>query len=268
MSVAWGPDSVLFSIGDDIHLIAPIEDLSLVPILALYGSYEDAFTEYLRTTLQPGMTFVDVGANVGLFTVIAGAVVGPSGKVIAYEPNPELFQYLARNVAMNYFAERTRIVDKAAHRDTTLRRLSTLREFKGGGSLEHSNIVQQVLDLTLRRWHTEVEWQRFDVMCERLDVTLVGEGFIDLVKIDTEGSEAAVIDGMAGLIADRQIRTIALEFRDDLMDADLRADIRRVLTSLDERGVRFSVPEEPETHIPLDAVLLKAHYSQLLVTFP
>src|SRR4051812_4112055 len=59
--------------------------------------------DYLKNgiVLRPGDTVVDVGANIGAFAVVAASIVGPRGRVIAFEPVAETFQCLTENVALN-----------------------------------------------------------------------------------------------------------------------------------------------------------------------
>ena len=52
-------------------------------------------------TLRPGATVVDIGANIGAFAVMAASIVGPRGRVIAFEPIPETFERLRENVALS-----------------------------------------------------------------------------------------------------------------------------------------------------------------------
>ena len=65
------------------------------------GVYEPELASFLRDHLRPGGVFVDVGANVGVFTVMAARMVGPSGRVIAIEASPRVYPYLAHNVRTN-----------------------------------------------------------------------------------------------------------------------------------------------------------------------
>ena len=65
------------------------------------GYYERRITDIVTETLGPGDTFVDVGANVGYYTVLAGLLVGPCGVVHSFEPIPEIYESLKENVALN-----------------------------------------------------------------------------------------------------------------------------------------------------------------------
>ena len=60
------------------------------------GRYEPLETLLVQSTLRPGMTFVDVGANWGYFTLVASHLVGSSGLVVSLEPDPRLFQFFKK----------------------------------------------------------------------------------------------------------------------------------------------------------------------------
>ena len=63
------------------------------------GIYDLAVSEILARVVRPGDTVVDAGANVGYMTLLTAIAAGPSGKVMAWEPHPELFGVLKRNVS-------------------------------------------------------------------------------------------------------------------------------------------------------------------------
>src|SRR5207253_4151635 len=65
--------------------------------------YEPDVRAALRHFLKPGSVFLDCGANIGYFSVLAGGLVGPTGRVISVEANPVTLQRLQRNLAVNGF---------------------------------------------------------------------------------------------------------------------------------------------------------------------
>ena len=75
----------------DISVSQPIVD----------GTYEPHLLAFVRGFLKPGMTFVDVGANVGLYSVLAAGLVGPTGRVVSVEPNSENCRLLLTSAARN-----------------------------------------------------------------------------------------------------------------------------------------------------------------------
>jgi FkbM family methyltransferase len=78
-----------------------------------YGVWEPSFTRWLSERLRAGDTFVDVGANVGYFTLLGSQRVGASGRVVALEPSPTTFAALQANVARNG-ASNVRLLQLAA----------------------------------------------------------------------------------------------------------------------------------------------------------
>ena len=70
-------------------------------IRVLNGTYEREQTEFFRNELRPGGTVVDIGAHVGYYTLLSAELVGPTGKVVAFEPNPRNFAFLRRHVTIN-----------------------------------------------------------------------------------------------------------------------------------------------------------------------
>jgi hypothetical protein len=69
------------------------------------GVYEPPVTRVFAHYARPGAAIADVGANWGYFTLVAASAVGPSGSVVALEPDPRQFDALSRNVALNGFAQ-------------------------------------------------------------------------------------------------------------------------------------------------------------------
>ena len=69
--------------------------------LFLYGTFEISETRLIQALLRPGMTFLDVGANIGYYTLIGARLVGPSGNVHAFEPHSRIRERLRENVARN-----------------------------------------------------------------------------------------------------------------------------------------------------------------------
>ena len=81
--------------------------------LYYFGMWEPSLTAWIEHRLSDGDVFVDVGANVGYFTLLAANCVGITGKVVAIEPMPEIFQHLSVHVAANSL-HNVRLVDEAA----------------------------------------------------------------------------------------------------------------------------------------------------------
>lgn len=85
------------------------ESGGLHPHLLEEGVYEKEVTRLFQRLLRPGMTCVDIGANIGYFSILAASIVGSAGRVYAFEPDPENVEFLRKNVALNRYQDIIRI---------------------------------------------------------------------------------------------------------------------------------------------------------------
>jgi hypothetical protein len=76
----------------------------ITPVLAQQRVLEPGETDFLESRLRAGMTFLDLGAHIGYFSLVAGRLVGPRGLVLAFEPDPRNFELLLANVWRNGLA--------------------------------------------------------------------------------------------------------------------------------------------------------------------
>jgi FkbM family methyltransferase len=153
-------------------------------LLALYlhrfglmGSDDNRmFAKYIR----PGMTVVDVGANQGLYALLFAGLVGPEGRVLAFEPDPELFASLESNCRRNA-ASNLQLYNYALGAESGGKTLYRSRVHSGDNRLAKSNHVD---------WFKEVP-----VKVTALD-QLLGPTRVDFIKIDVQGWEFEVLKGM------------------------------------------------------------------------
>lgn len=176
-------------------------DVGFAPHLVFEGYWEYWLTEFIWRNLRPGEVALDVGANHGYYTLLMADLVGPAGRVHAFEPNPRLLDLLGRSVALNGFWDVVRqhgaAVAAAAGPPMTF--AATEREPKNGRLLMPGEEAAAETGATL----TEVP-----VVC--LDDAVPGA--VDFVKIDVEGAEELVWRGMQGLVARSPGIRIVLEF--------------------------------------------------------
>lgn len=153
------------------------------------GLYEPEKYRALEAVLRPGMTFVDVGACKGDFALFAASKVGPFGRVVAVEPEPVNAQCLRKSI------QRRGMPNVEVHE-------VALSDQSGSGTLHRADITAGVA--VSSGWHsltTGVPTRRdaVDIQTQTLDDLLVDLGIhaIDVLKIDVEGWEAAVLHGAA-----------------------------------------------------------------------
>jgi len=164
------------------------------------GCYEAQETAFVRSWLRPGMSFVDVGANWGLFTLMAASLVGPSGRVVALEPDPRVFLKLQSNIQRNQIQQVQAFQVAAADRESELL-------LAGHDGVNQNSGMSRLVESGGSSALT------FSVRSNRLDSLLdkAQMGTVDLLKIDVEGAEHMVLAGMKDGLKQRRYRCILLE---------------------------------------------------------
>jgi FkbM family methyltransferase len=168
--------------------------------LIVRGTLEPPVQEALRRLLAPSHVFYDVGANIGFFTILGARLVGPGGRVVAFEPVPSCARAVTRNIELNGF-DHAEIREEAVGAAGGRARLLVV----GEASWSH-------LESTGR--HADVR-DEIEVTVVSID-ELVANGTIpapDVVKIDIEGAELQAIEGMRGVL-ERHRPAIVCELHD------------------------------------------------------
>jgi FkbM family methyltransferase len=179
------------------YVLAPADRLGFARFLAEAAVLERATSRLLDLTLREGMTFVDVGANIGLYTLHGARRVGPTGAVVALEPMPTLFRLLQKTVRIN---ERENICNCINIAVSSADGVATLEGTKYCG---YNPLNQPV---------NEEAKAEFQVRTARLDDVLQGARRVDVVKIDAGGAELAVLEGMNQVLANHREIVLIVEY--------------------------------------------------------
>lgn len=152
--------------------------------LFLRGEWEPTISSTIRKILRPGDVFVDVGANIGYYSLLASHRVGNGGAVLAFEPLPDNVEQLVRNVRTNA-AENIVVLSIALGQETR-----TVNLYAGAFGNVGWSSLRPVSACVAR------------VVCCPLDALLGQElqARIRLVKVDVEGAELGVLMGMGSLL--------------------------------------------------------------------
>lgn len=171
-------------------------DMSLC--LFVSGSFEPNEFAFLDRITRPGMTFLDIGANEGLFSLFAARKVGPAGRVIAAEPSSRERERFERNLARNRIANVTVLPCAIGNAPGSAR-----LQIANSGHAGHNTLGAFTYDDVSAVDFEEVPVETLDALAQRLSI-----GSVDVVKIDVEGSELKVLQGGAELL--RRTRPVML----------------------------------------------------------
>lgn len=151
----------------------------------VYGTWEPEVTRVLTWAVRPGMTVIDIGAHIGYHTLLFAKCVGPSGRVFSFEPIPENFSLLRKNVELNNLTQ-VRMLNQAVFSRAGEITISVPDDLpnSGNGSV--------CLDKGMRQLH--VSAVSLDAFCEEFSIRP------DILKMDVEGAEYEVLRGAERVI--------------------------------------------------------------------
>lgn len=187
------------------RILVDTRSLDIGVHLLTLGMWEPQYTTLFRRLARPGDTVFDLGANHGVYALMAAHCVGPSGRVHAFEPNPRLARLADMSARINGYGDLVRVHRLCASDAEGSTWLVFDDAFSGGG--------------TQNRAGDEGETA---IACRTaaLDAMFPEPEFrVDLVKLDVEGSEGRVLRGMQGLLARSPGVRILMEFAPEMMAA-------------------------------------------------
>ena len=159
--------------------------------------WEPVLTKLVLDTLREGDTFIDIGANIGYYSLLAARKVGARGRVVAFEPEPRAFSFLEHNVQANGFSNV--VVEQKAVSNTP----GVLQLYVSTGNLgDH-----RIFPAAERRQTVEVEAVSLDEYLNQ-----AGAARVDFIKIDTQGAESLILEGMRGTLRRHRNARVILEF--------------------------------------------------------
>lgn len=184
--VYMGDDLVLTQTLDGLRFFVPASDAIMAPKMIGNRVWEPRVTSFIKQALKGG-DFIDVGANIGYFSVVAAMLLsGGKGSVHAFEPNPYIFELLRKNVSINWSLAPIRMHNHAigARRETL--HLTIPNRTPSNATLidKGSRDGDQQISVPVIPLH------EVDIPFER----------VSMMKIDVEGAEPAVLAGSADLL--------------------------------------------------------------------
>jgi FkbM family methyltransferase len=203
----------------DLDVASPLR--SLVTL----GTYEAFETRVFQSLLRPGAVVVDIGANIGYYTLLAAKAVGPEGLVLAVEPDPRNYELLIRSIEVNGY-------------QNVIPLRMALTDRRGEVTLYADAI--NAANTSLASGNVQTELCRYTVEAGTLDELVLRYGGgreVNLIKMDVQGAEELVLRGARQVLEAGQA-AIMMEFEPAKLEA-LGADPEQLLNYL--RGLGFGI---------------------------
>jgi len=164
--------------------------------LSIRGVWEKFETECIKKILTKEMVVIDLGANIGYYTLIFAKLVGPQGKIFAFEPEPNNFDLLKKKTLINGY-QNVVLEQKAISNKNERLKLYLDKKNLGAHKLFFTHADQKFI---------EVDVITLDDYFNNYD------GNIDFIKMDVEGSEILIIEGMSNLLKKNTNIIMMVEF--------------------------------------------------------
>jgi len=214
--------------------------------------FENVERAFLNSFLQPGDVFIDVGANIGLFTLIAASRVGPTGQVIAFEPTTATYRRLLHNVQMNKFQQVKCFQLALSNSNGALDLIQSVDGFDAWNSLARPTMGKA---FTSERVDA-VAWDQ-----HAKQHGLIGS--VTMMKIDVEGWETRVLSGGKEIFARPDAPVLQVEFSDGAASA-AGVSCHVLYRTLESFGYRMSVYKPEIRAIVPDSIREEYPYVNLI----
>lgn len=227
--------------GQKLYVNTP--DRLLAAFLWKFALLENYETILLRRLARPGMRAVDIGANIGYYTLLLARLTGPAGQILAFEPDPNNYRLLSKNIACNQIATVTAIAKGVSN--------------ENGGALLFLNRGHRgdhrIFDETGKRPSLAIE-------TTTLDAALAGRR-VDLIKMDIQGAEHLAFQGMHAVIRRNPAIAIITEFTPHLLE-ECGSGAHAYLDAIENAGLTYKLINEKSRCLePVDRVTLLARCS-------
>jgi len=226
--ITFRGDQILIHTVDNQRLFLDPRELFMALHLLEHREWETHIRRLLRAVLTSGSIFVDVGANIGVHTLFAAALVGEHGKILALEPHPITRELLRNNLEINGFLDRTEIIAHAA---------SHINDFVVPFDyfVEHPAMSGfKVAKERIKKFSGTLE--TIDVKTITLDTLLENREFASVfIKIDVEGFEYDVLRGCERIMIDHHDVSVTIEYEKEVAESVMHPNVIHDIARFFER---------------------------------
>jgi len=193
----------------------------------LTGENEPSTTALIEKELKPGMNVLDLGANYGWFTLISSKIIGNTGHVFSFEPDPNLMKTLKENVALNDLTN-VSFFPVAISNISGNAKLSLNPDYPTRNKVNSKTLLENTIN---------IDTISVDEFCEQKDLK------VDFIKMDIEGSEVKAFEGMKKTLLNNPKIKMIVEFNPHAI-SDVGSSPEDFITFLQQYGLIFEVIDE------------------------
>lgn len=234
-----GPEMALTRLKSGFLMYVDPQDETVSANLIVHGEWEPQVSRIVRRLTAPGASVVEVGANLGYYTLLMARAVGENGRVLALEANPRLAGLARRSVHFNGYSGRVRLEAKAAADQAGELSFMTSRRHSGSG---HTLVPESAI----------CEDDMVTVV-EAVPLDDIAPEKVDFIRLDAEGSEPLILKGATRLLADPDI-VVCMEW--GVIQMRSRTDVPQFVAWLAGQGFRFWKIELNATLTPVPSELM------------
>ena len=208
-------------------------DLSLTPHILLDGFWEKWISAIFLKEIHPGMAVIDIGANVGYYSILAAHAVGNTGRVYSFEANPEIHDILFQNLEINGFITIAQTINRAVYSENTTLEFKVYEKHHGSSSIWTNNKYAEKYNDKINIIKTNTT---------TLDSFFPPGSKVDFIKIDAEGAEPHILNGAKRLIKENDNPPILMEWAPDLLHQSNQRtiDLYNIITELGYKIYRIN----------------------------
>ena len=252
--VYMGNNRALLCTTNHCKMYVDTTDLLIAPWLLIHGEWEPEETALFKKLLKPGDVFVDVGANIGYYTLLA--VRMGASQVYSFEPQASTYELLSKNVIINWMTSVVRCEKLAAFSHSTDLDFFARKNYPGNSSIGVSPADQ------LAKWFDTAE--KVTLRAVSLDDYFADKpGRINVIKVDVEGAEPAAFEGMRRLLTQNRDIKVLCEWSPDQM-ATAKQDPERLVGLWGELGFHAFALHAGLNEIGLKSLLASGYQNLLL----
>lgn len=225
----------------DFQLYIRPNDFFVGAYIARVKAYEPEVTKALRILLRPGQTFVDIGANIGYFTMLGASLVGDAGRVVAFEPNAENCELIELSKVANMFAH-VELHAYAVAEKAQVFQLDTAGVGSNGRVIDDS--PEAVPGSSPPQPVQAIALDQFPIDLPEIHV----------IKIDIEGAEPRAIQGMIRTLK-RHHPIILFEFAPNLIQMTSHIEPKVLLKQLEQLEYKLARPDNIDQRLTIEEIL-------------